>query len=211
MPGISRESSFRLSRRPTHVGGPCRAPEGGRRIFRQHDQLVARPCAAAGGAGDPDARFHRSRSRARSSRSRASINPQFLAIGIHELRTPLMRSSASELILDQLTATCPNGCALCSSGVHTGQRQHLFGADHDVLDRSKIEAGQPKLSLEVIRSGPSSQRLHGGRAVGEEKKLSLKSSCPTPPGRPWRRAQAPQVVAQPRRTPSKFTDFQAKW
>jgi signal transduction histidine kinase len=83
---------------------------------------------------------------------------QFLANMSHELRTPLNAILGyTELILDDTYGETPQKMRSVLERVHINGR-HLLGLINDVLDLSKIEAGQLKLSLteysleEVVRT-----------------------------------------------------------
>jgi signal transduction histidine kinase len=72
---------------------------------------------------------------------------QFLANMSHELRTPLNAILGyTELILDNIYGEPPERMRAVLSRVESNGK-HLLGLINDVLDISKIEAGQLKLSL----------------------------------------------------------------
>ena len=72
---------------------------------------------------------------------------QFLANMSHELRTPLNAILGyTELILDNIYGAAPEKMRQAIERVQTNGR-HLLGLINDVLDLTKIEAGQLKLSL----------------------------------------------------------------
>ena len=111
---------------------------------------------------------------------------QFLANMSHELRTPLNAILGfSELLLDGIYGDPPDKMR---SPVERIQRngRHLLGLINDVLDLSKIEAGQLRLSL----ADYSVEELVSGvytsvESLAAEKKLGLRVAVPTglPPAR----------------------------
>jgi signal transduction histidine kinase len=73
---------------------------------------------------------------------------QFLANMSHELRTPLNAILGyTELVLDNIYGDVPERARSVLERVQSNGK-HLLGLINDVLDLSKIEAGQLKLSLE---------------------------------------------------------------
>jgi signal transduction histidine kinase len=108
---------------------------------------------------------------------------QFLANMSHELRTPLNAILGfSELLLDGIYGDPPDKMR---SPVERIQRngRHLLGLINDVLDLSKIEAGQLRLSL----ADYSVEELVSGvytsvESLAAEKKLGLRIAVP--PGLP---------------------------
>lgn len=104
---------------------------------------------------------------------------QFLANMSHELRTPLNAILGyTELILDNIYGDVPEKIQQIIERVaHNGR--HLLGLINDVLDLSKIEAGQFTLSLnnysmkEVVNTVVVSVE-----SLGAEKSLALKTTVP---------------------------------
>jgi signal transduction histidine kinase len=104
---------------------------------------------------------------------------QFLANMSHELRTPLNAILGyTELVLDSIYGDVPERMRSVLKRVQSNGK-HLLGLINDVLDLSKIEAGQLQLSLEdySIRDV-----VHSVFAVveplAEEKHLALKVELP---------------------------------
>jgi signal transduction histidine kinase len=78
---------------------------------------------------------------------------QFLANMSHELRTPLNSVLGfTEMLVDGLYGELPERAKATLSRVQTNGR-HLLGLINDVLDLSKIEAGQLKLAVESYSVG----------------------------------------------------------
>ncbi len=111
---------------------------------------------------------------------------QFLANMSHELRTPLNAILGyTELILDNIYGEVPDKIRDVQQRVQNSGR-HLLGLINDVLDLSKIEAGQFTLSLtdysmqEVVQTV-----VVAVESLAAEKKLALKVSVPPdlPPGK----------------------------
>jgi signal transduction histidine kinase len=111
---------------------------------------------------------------------------QFLANMSHELRTPLNAILGyTELIQDRIYGEVPDRMQEVLDRVQKSG-QHLLGLINDVLDLSKIEAGQMTLALgeysmkEVVQSV-----VIGVEALAAEKRLALKVSLPhdLPPAR----------------------------
>jgi len=99
---------------------------------------------------------------------------QFLANVSHELRTPLNAILGyTELVLDDIYGQVPNKIREVLKRVQTNG-QHLLGLINDVLDLSKIEAGQMALSVTAYSLDDI---LHGVVAslepLAAEKRLKL--------------------------------------
>ena len=104
---------------------------------------------------------------------------QFLANMSHELRTPLNAILGyTELILDSIYGDVPERMRSVLERVQSNGK-HLLGLINDVLDLSKIEAGQLKLSLEdySIRDVVHSV-FTVVEPLAEEKHLALKVELP---------------------------------
>ena len=134
---------------------------------------------------------------------------QFLANMSHELRTPLNAILGyTELILDGIYGDMPDKMRATLERVQRNGR-HLLGLINDVLDLSKIEAGQLVLSIgdyslrEVVHDV-----YRRGRIAGRRKKRSpSRSRCrpDLPPGRGDER-RLTQVLLNLVGNAIKFTD-----
>jgi signal transduction histidine kinase len=104
---------------------------------------------------------------------------QFLAHMSHELRTPLNAILGyTELILDQIYGDVPPKVREVLERVDRSGR-HLLGLINDVLDISKMEAGQVRLSLNEYSLRDVTQTVCTAvEALAAEKRLSLKVSLP---------------------------------
>ena len=118
----------------------------------------------------------------------------------HELRTPLNAILGyTELILDSVYGEAPEKMRHVLERVQTNGK-HLLGLINDVLDLSKIEAGQLTLSLSDTRS-PNWSRASMSRSSRwpPQKSLALTTDRPGPAGRTRRRAPPRPGAAQSRR------------
>ena len=102
---------------------------------------------------------------------------QFLANMSHELRTPLNAILGyTELILDNIYGEVSDKLREVMSRLETSGR-HLLALINDVLDLSKIEAGQLTLSLGEYSMQEAVQTVFTGvEALAAEKGLSLKTT-----------------------------------
>jgi signal transduction histidine kinase len=100
---------------------------------------------------------------------------EFLANMSHELRTPLNAILGfTELIADGVYGELPTKAGQVLERVQSNGR-HLLGLINDVLDLSKIEAGQFSLSSEVYSLEELVQTVFGAvEPLANEKKLSFK-------------------------------------
>jgi signal transduction histidine kinase len=133
---------------------------------------------------------------------------QFLANMSHELRTPLNAILGyTELILDSIYGEVPEKAHAVLERVQVNGR-HLLGLINDVLDLSKIEAGQLTLSLGDYSLGDV---VHGVVAAVEplaaEKRLAFRAEVAPglPPGRGDERRLS-QVLLNLVGNAIKFTD-----
>jgi signal transduction histidine kinase len=100
---------------------------------------------------------------------------QFLANMSHELRTPLNAILGyTELIVDEVYGELPSKVREVLERVQSNGR-HLLGLINDVLDLSKIEAGQLTLSSESYSLEEVVQTVFGAvESLAKEKKLAFK-------------------------------------
>jgi signal transduction histidine kinase len=152
--------------------------------------------------------FHEIEDKSRQLEVASQHKSQFLANMSHELRTPLNAILGyTELILDNIYGETP---AKMRGVLDRVQRngKHLLGLINDVLDLSKIEAGQLTLALadyslkEVVHSVFSAVE-----SLANEKKLALRIELPNnlPPGRGDER-RLTQVLLNLVGNAIKFTD-----
>ena len=104
---------------------------------------------------------------------------QFLANMSHELRTPLNAILGyTELILDGIYGDAPDKMRATLDRVQTNGK-HLLGLINDVLDLSKIEAGQLTLSLNDYSIKDMMQGVYVAvEPLAGNKKLSFKLEAP---------------------------------
>ena len=100
---------------------------------------------------------------------------EFLANMSHELRTPLNAILGyTELILDNIYGNVPEKIQEVLKRLEKSGR-HLLSLINDVLDLSKIEAGQLALSLKEYSMGEVIQTVFTSvEALAAEKKLDMK-------------------------------------
>ena len=105
---------------------------------------------------------------------------EFLANMSHELRTPLNAILGyTELILDKIYGEVPERIQEVLERLEKNGR-HLLGLINNVLDLSKIEAGQLTLSLSEYSMGEVVQTVFTSvEALAGEKKLELKVMVPS--------------------------------
>ena len=104
---------------------------------------------------------------------------QFLANMSHELRTPLNAILGyTELIVDNIYGEVPPKIREVLGRVQNSGR-HLLGLINDVLDLSKIEAGQFALSATDYSLGEIVQTMFSSvGSLADEKKLTLTANIP---------------------------------
>jgi signal transduction histidine kinase len=129
--------------------------------------------------------FHELEQRGHQLEIASRHKSQFLANMSHELRTPLNAILGYiELILDEIFGDVPEDIRDSLSRAQKSGH-HLLGLINDVLDLSKIEAGQLVLSASDYSMAEVVQAvLTAMEALAREKKLSLVATVPhdLPPG-----------------------------
>src|SRR6266516_4011740 len=133
---------------------------------------------------------------------------QFLANMSHELRTPLNAILGyTELILDSIYGDVPEKAHAVLERVQVNGR-HLLGLINDVLDLSKIEAGQLTLSLNDYSLGDVVNGVVAAvepLAAGKRLAFRAEVAPDLPPGRGDERRLS-QVLLNPVGNAIKFTD-----
>ena len=116
--------------------------------FSQNTIELMKTFAAQSALAIQNARlFHEIEDKGRELEVASRHKSQFLANMSHELRTPLNAILGyTELILDEIYGEVPEKARGVLERVQTNGK-HLLGLINDVLDLSKIEAGQLSLSL----------------------------------------------------------------
>ena len=104
---------------------------------------------------------------------------QFLANMSHELRTPMNAILGyTELIADNIYGEVPEKIRETIERIHNSGR-HLLHLINDVLDLSKLEAGQFKLSLDDYSMKDVVDNVIASvESLGAEKGLALRTSIP---------------------------------
>lgn len=103
--------------------------------------------------------LHRSRAERQAAEEANALKSAFLATMSHELRTPLNSIIGFTGILSQGLAGPLNGEQQHQLGLVKTSAQHLLALINDILDISKIEAGQLKLNPETLDLPPLLARL----------------------------------------------------
>jgi signal transduction histidine kinase/putative methionine-R-sulfoxide reductase with GAF domain len=120
--------------------------------------------------------FHEIEDKGRQLETASRHKSQFLANMSHELRTPLNAILGyTELILDSIYGEAPEKMRGVLERVQTNGK-HLLGLINDVLDLSKIEAGQLTLSLSDYSLGNLVQGVYVAvEPLASKKNLALKT------------------------------------
>ena len=132
---------------------------------------------------------------------------QFLANMSHELRTPLNAILGyTELILDGIYGEIPDKASATLERVQANGK-HLLGLINDVLDLSKIEAGQLTLSLADYSIKDVVHNVYGAvESLATSKNLALRSSCRNLPQAHGDERRLTQVLLNLVGNAIKFTD-----
>jgi signal transduction histidine kinase len=133
---------------------------------------------------------------------------QFLANMSHELRTPLNAILGyTELIVDSVYGEAPEKMQATLKRI-TANGKHLLGLINDVLDLSKIEAGQLTLALDDYSMKDVVHSVYGAvEPLAADKKIALKAdvAADLPSGRSDER-RLTQVLLNLVGNAIKFTD-----
>jgi signal transduction histidine kinase len=123
--------------------------------------------------------FHEIEDKGRQLEIASKHKTQFLANMSHELRTPLNAVLGyTELILDNIYGEAPEKMRAVVERVQANGK-HLLGLINDVLDLSKIEAGQLMLSLNDYSIKDMVQGVYVAvEALASSKKLSFTVELP---------------------------------
>jgi signal transduction histidine kinase len=123
--------------------------------------------------------FHELEEKGRELEIANKHKSEFLANMSHELRTPLNAILGyTELIVDNIYGDVPNKIREVLERLEKNGR-HLLSLINDVLDLSKIEAGQLKLSLNEYSMGEVAQSVFSSvESLAAEKKIAMNSVLP---------------------------------
>ena len=143
--------------------------------FAQNSVDLMKTFAAQSALAIQNARlFHEIEDKGRQLEIASRHKSQFLANMSHELRTPLNAILGyTELILDSIYGEAPEKMREVLERVQTNGK-HLLGLINDVLDLSKIEAGQLTLSLSDYSLAELVQGVYVAvEPLASQKKLAL--------------------------------------
>ena len=157
--------------------------------------------------------FHEIEDKGRQLEVASKHKSQFLANMSHELRTPLNAILGyTELILDSIYGEAPEKMRAVLERVQTNGK-HLLGLINDVLDLSKIEAGQLTLSLADYSLAELVQGVYVAvEPLAAQKNLALDDEDrQRSAGWPWRRAPSRPGPAQLRRQCDQVHGEPARW
>jgi len=123
--------------------------------------------------------FHEIQDKSHQIEAASKHKSQFLANMSHELRTPLNAILGyTELILDSIYGEAPEKMRSVLERVQANGR-HLLGLINDVLDLSKIEAGQLTLSLSEYSIAELVQNVYVAvEPLASQKTLTLTTDVP---------------------------------
>jgi signal transduction histidine kinase len=123
--------------------------------------------------------FHEIEDKSHQIEAASKHKSQFLANMSHELRTPLNAILGyTELILDSIYGEAPEKMRSVLERVQANGR-HLLGLINDVLDLSKIEAGQLTLSLSEYSIAELVQNVYVAvEPLASQKNLTLTTDVP---------------------------------
>ena len=168
------------ARRRSHRRCPRRAPESAGEFPKSTIDLLQTFAAQSVLAIQNSRLFNEIQVKGHELEVASQHKSQFLANMSHELRTPLNAILGyTELVLDNIYGEVPERARTVLERVQSNGK-HLLGLINDVLDLSKIEAGQLNLSLEdySIRDV-----VHSVFSVVEplavDKRLALKIDLPS--------------------------------
>ena len=152
--------------------------------------------------------FHEIEDKSHQIEAASKHKSQFLANMSHELRTPLNAILGyTELILDSIYGEAPEKMRSVLERVQANGR-HLLGLINDVLDLSKIEAGQLTLSLSEYSIAELVQNVYVAvEPLASQKNLTLTTDVAQGlADRIRRRAPARQVLLNLVGNAIKFTE-----
>jgi signal transduction histidine kinase len=177
--------------------------------FPQNTVELVKTFAAQSALAIQNARlFHEIEDKGRELEVASRHKSQFLANMSHELRTPLNAILGyTELILDAIYGEAPEKMRTVLERVQTNGK-HLLGLINDVLDLSKIEAGQLTLSLSDYSLANLVQGVYVAvEPLASQKKLALTTKiAPSLPAGHGDERRLAQVLLNLVGNAIKFTD-----